>query len=255
MDYLLQVEDISKSYVNKTILDDINIQIKKGSITVLLGESGSGKTTLSKIIIGLEKSDKGKIYLLGKELPILKRRSFYSCADIQYIFQDPYSSLENSSTIYKTLMEPIRLCKRHKRECLDIEEALNLVGIDSEEYLHRTINSLSGGQRQRVAIARALITRPSLIIGDESTAMLDQTSCSKINEIFNRLKRELNISILIITHNIELLNNFADEIYVLDNGKIVESGETEIVFNSPKSKYLIKLLQNYNMLKRGDLNE
>lgn len=252
MEVLLKVTDISKSYNDKLILNNVSIQLKNKRIAALLGESGSGKTTLSKIITGLERNDKGRIYLFGKELQQLKKRSFCDCAEIQYIFQDPYSSLEDCWTIYKTLMEPIRLCKRHKRMYMEMESVLDLVGIeDYDRYLDINISSLSGGQRQRIAVARALITRPSLIIADESAAMLDKNSRKDIYEVFSKLKEELDISVLIITHDIELLKNYVDEIYVLDNGEIVETGRAEIIFNNPRSNYLIKLLESYSKLNGG----
>jgi len=136
-----------------------------------------------------------------------------------------------------------------------MKEALDLVGLNSEVYLHRIISSLSGGERQRVAIARALITKPSLIIADESTSMLDKASSIDIYKILKKLKRDLNLCVLIITHDLELLRQFGDYVFVIDKGEIVDEGKTEEVLTKPRSGFLVKLLDSYEQLKRGSLNE
>lgn len=251
MDDFFKTINISKKYGNKIVLRNINIKLKRGSIFALLGESGSGKTTFCKVVMGLEKSDSGTVYLQERELKNLRKRSFEDCAEIQYIFQDPYSSLEDSSTVYKTLLEPIKACEKHKRDCLDMKTALDLVSLNSNIYLDRIIGSLSGGERQRIAIARALITKPSLIIADESTSMLDKKSSDDICEILHKLKVSLNLSVLVITHNLELLQQFVDYVFIIDNGEIVEAGKTEEVLENPKSEFLTRLLNSYNQLKRG----
>jgi len=255
MNDFFRTVNINKMYDDKVVLKNININLKRGGSFAILGGSGSGKTTLCKIIIGLEKSDSGAVYLEERELKTLRKRTFDNCAEIQYVFQDPYSSLEDSSTVYKTLREPIRACGKHKRNYVDMKEALDLVGLNSEVYLHRIISSLSGGERQRVAIARALITKPSLIIADESTSMLDKASSIDIYKILKKLKRDLNLCVLIITHDLELLRQFGDYVFVIDKGEIVDEGKTEEVLTKPRSGFLVKLLDSYEQLKRGSLNE
>lgn len=261
MDELLKLVDINKSYCltnvktkahtctridtgvgadadnKRKVLDKINFSIKKGAINCIIGESGSGKTTLCKIIIGIEKADSGKILYNNREMDVLKKRSPDECFDIQYIFQDPYAAIHNESTILTVLKEPLKLGKRYNRHTLTIAEALELVGLSEKRYLNQKVKILSGGQRQRLAIARALLVNPKLIIADECTSMLDDEASERICDIFLKLKIKYNISFLIVTHNIKIIKNLSEHVFILDRGTFIENGTIEEIILSPKTEY------------------
>lgn len=181
--------------------------------------------------------------MMGKEVGPLRKRSFEECAFIQYVFQDSYASMADEVTVISTLSEPAKLCQRNHREYLDPQEALVLVGLSVEEFEDRKIKTLSGGQRQKIAIARALITRPQIIIADESTSMLDESSLKEMSSIFRRANTLFGISFIIVTHNKSTLYDLCTSIYVLDRGRIVEAGPREEVLTSPKAEYTRKYLE------------
>lgn len=156
---MLEVNNISKSFGEHKILENINFKLNSGESLVLVGESGSGKTTLSKIITGLEQNYGGGVlfFLWEKKLnKNYRKRDFHDLASIQYIFQDPYSALEPSFTLEQTLMETIRICKRNKYKPMDIDEALALVDNKFINYKHRKISTFSGGQQQKKYVLQEL---------------------------------------------------------------------------------------------------
>ncbi|GAB6153045.1 dipeptide/oligopeptide/nickel ABC transporter ATP-binding protein [Desulfosporosinus burensis] len=247
MSEILRGTNLTKSFDTpfgrQAILSGINLKVDEGGIIALIGESGGGKTTLCRILIGLETTDLGSVFFMGKEVGRLRKRSFEACASIQYVFQDPYASMADEATVISTLSEPARLCKRNHRDYLEPKEALVLAGLSVEEFMNRKIKSLSGGQRQKIAIARALITRPQIIIADESTSMLDESSAKEMSSIFRRLNKLLGISFIIVTYNKNTLFDLCTFIYVLHQGKIVEAGPREEVLTSPKEEYTRQYLE------------
>lgn len=255
MSDLLRIVNVSKSYTNssikKKVLSSINISIKSGCIAALIGDSGSGKTTIARLIIGLEHTDTGDIFLGSKKLDTLKKRDFDDCASIQYIFQDPYAAMEENSSVLEVINEPKIICKRRRRNTFDISDALKLVGLDINEFGKRKINSLSGGQRQKLCIARALITRPKIIIADECTSMLDEKSKKEINSIFRYVNKRFGITFLVITHDIYVINNLCDEIFVINEGKLVEFGEKNEIIQFPKHDYTIAYMNSMKRIEGG----
>ncbi|NLX91629.1 MAG: ABC transporter ATP-binding protein [Firmicutes bacterium] len=247
---LLSVQNVEKSYktlgeVPIKVLKKVSLEVKQGGMVGLLGESGAGKTTIARIITGQETPNGGKLFLDGKPLLPLQRRSFNLAADIQYIFQDPYSALEPGYTVEQTLREPLRLCRRRGRQGLfSPQEALDLVGLPYAGWAFKKNGELSGGQRQRVAIARALIPRPRLLIADESVSMLDAKSARSILDLLQTINVETSLGILFITHQISVLKKTCTYVYVLHQGRIVEEGVTEHVLNSPADAYTRQLVEN-----------
>ncbi|HAA34237.1 MAG TPA: peptide ABC transporter ATP-binding protein [Firmicutes bacterium] len=248
---LLSVRNVEKSYEilgggKIHVLRKVSLEVKQGAMVGLLGESGAGKTTLARIITGQETPDGGELFLEGKPLLPLQRRSFTLAADIQYIFQDPYSALEPSYTVEQTLREPLRLCQRRRRQGMfSPQEALELVGLPYASWaFNKKIGELSGGQRQRAAIARALIPRPRLLIADESVSMLDAKSAHSILDLLQAINAEASLGILFITHQISVLKKICTYVYVLYQGRIVEEGVTEHVLNSPADAYTRQLVEN-----------
>ncbi len=243
---MLEVVKVSKSYGAKQVLSDVSIVFNSGESTAVIGESGSGKTTLAKIIIGIEKQDNGEVLLHGEKLDVLKKRGFEKCSKIQYVFQDPYSALENKFTIKETLKETIKICNRSKHECLDIVEALSYVDINLLEYLDKDVSILSGGQRQKLCIARALIMKPKIIIADECTSMLDKNSSIEILKLLDRIKKEQNISIISILHEIDFINDTWDNIAVFKDGEIVEYNKFRGFYKNCIHEYSKKLVEAFN---------
>lgn len=234
---LFNIEKTFKTnYGNKEVLKGVDLFLNRGEAIALLGESGSGKSTLAKIIVGLEEPTRGKVEFKGKNLGSIRRRGFMEAASIQYVFQDPYGSLEEAATVVATLSEPIKYCKRHGRDYFSIEEVLEMIGMSRKTYGERKVHTLSGGQRQRVALARALIPKPEIIIADEATSMLDEEQAIGILEILRRIKDELQISIIFITHNINLLSILCDDFYILDEGKIMDKEKALKLLNEMKGE-------------------
>ncbi len=211
--------------------------VYRGESLGLVGESGCGKTTLSKAILGMNRDITGEIR--------------HGTVRPQMIFQDPYSSLNPAKTIGWLLQEPLRaaglLDQSLRLSKADMEAAaydmLRRVGME-EKYFHRKPNQLSGGQRQRVSIGQALITNPGLVVADEPVSALDVTIQAQIMELMQKLQQEMQLSYLFISHDINVVYKMCDRIMVMKEGKIIEIGETDEVFDCPKQEYTKELLGN-----------
>lgn len=262
-DYILKVSNLSKAYNLKRTsvfgkrefqnsVDDVSFNIKRGSIVGLVGESGCGKSTLSKCILNLIEASDGKvefenktIYDKSKKNNISKKEMTELRKDMQIIFQDPYSSLDPKMSIGKTIMEGIKKHKNiQKKDAYDIaKEALELCGLD-KSYMDRYPHEFSGGQRQRIAIARVLALRPKFIICDEPTSALDVSIQSQILNLMLELKEKLNLTYLFISHNLNVVRCFCDEIIVMNEGKIVEMGDAKSIYSNPRNEYTKKLIES-----------
>ena len=262
-DYILRVSNLSKTYNLKRTsvfgkrefqnsVDDVSFNIKRGSIVGLVGESGCGKSTLSKCILNLIEASDGKvefenktIYDKSKKNNISKKEMTELRKDMQIIFQDPYSSLDPKMSIGKTIMEGIKKHKNiQKKDAYDIaKEALELCGLD-KSYMDRYPHEFSGGQRQRIAIARVLALRPKFIICDEPTSALDVSIQSQILNLMLELKEKLNLTYLFISHNLNVVRCFCDEIIVMNEGKIVEMGDAKSIYSNPRNEYTKKLIES-----------
>ena len=233
--------------VTETIraVDGVTLSIEKGEILGLVGESGCGKSTLSRTVMQLIRPTAGSIMLDGEYLGNLpnsemrKRR-----LDFQMVFQDPYASLNPRMTVFSTLAEAIK--QRHPRtkgaELSDrVGRLMETVGLDprfQKKYPHE----FSGGQRQRIAIARALAPEPKLVIADEPVSALDVSIQSQILNLLKKLRAELGLTMIFITHDLGVVRYLADRIVVMYKGKIVEEGESEALFANPRNEYTRKLL-------------
>ncbi|MCL2181645.1 MAG: dipeptide/oligopeptide/nickel ABC transporter ATP-binding protein [Treponema sp.] len=230
-----------------TAVNDVDFEFRRGEIISIVGESGSGKTTLAKIILGLLNPTKGEIFYEGKIRDIsshAKRRSYWQ--NIQAIFQDPYSTYNIFNKIDSVLLDCIRLkglnnlSKDEKFE--KMRDACKFVNLKFEELSNKYPFELSGGQMQRLMIARIFMLHPRLLIADEPTSMIDACSRATILDMLLKLRNEINMTIVFITHDMGLAYYISDTVYIMEKGIIVERGTADEAILSPKSDYTKRLL-------------
>ncbi|MEU0567409.1 ATP-binding cassette domain-containing protein [Nonomuraea sp. NPDC005983] len=245
---VLEVEGLRKSFGGRPAVDGVSISLRPGGSLAVVGESGSGKTTTARMLVGLEAPDAGRISVQGRDRsrkPRGRAARLSRAREIQMVFQDPYLSLDPRITVAECVEEPLRLhfgLSRQERRARR-DELLDLVGLGEREaaVLPRR---LSGGQRQRVAIARALATEPKVLILDEATSALDVSIQAQILDLLARIRRELDIAYVFITHDLALVRHAASDSVVLYRGKVVESGPTAQVLSAPEHPYTRLLLHS-----------
>jgi oligopeptide/dipeptide ABC transporter ATP-binding protein len=223
-------------------VDGVDIVIRRGETLALVGESGSGKTTLGRTLLRLENPNAGEILIEGQDITRLSSGKIRPMrARMQMIFQDPYSSLSPRMKVSSTLLEPFYIHGVAVDASAKVEELLQMVGLSSEQadkYPHQ----LSGGQARRVGIARALALHPDLLVADEPTAGLDVSVAAGILNLLKDLRDKLNLTYLIITHNLNVISFIADRTAVMYLGKIVELADTHALFEQPRHPYTEALM-------------
>ncbi len=232
---LLEVEGVSAAYSGVPVLEDISVKLRRGTTLALVGESGSGKSTLARVIAGLMPPTAGRIAFEGAPLPPkLGQRDKPMLRRIQMIFQTPDTALNPHQTVGQIVGRPLAfyfgLSGREKRR--RVEELLAAVELDSALY-HRGSTTLSGGQKQRLAIARALAAEPDCLLCDEVTASLDPLIGAGIIELLDKLRRERGVSYVFITHDLSIVQAIADDIAVMEQGRIVDYGSRREVLSEP----------------------
>lgn len=241
---MIQIEHLHKSYGQGSqvheVLHDINITIESGEVFGILGSSGAGKSTLVRCINLLEKPSSGRVLIDGKDISDTKNIDLKQVrADIGMIFQN--FSLFQQRTVLHNIMFPLELNHTPKKQREErARYLLDLVGL--QQYADRYPSQLSGGQQQRVAIARALAHNPSIMLCDEATSALDSTTTVQILDLLRRINREFNVTLVIITHALSVARNICDRVAMIDQGRIVEMGDTETLFANPQSDILRALI-------------
>jgi len=260
MDILLEVKNLSIEYKsikegNKDsvlAVDNVSFKIHRGEIYALAGESGCGKSTLAKAITKLVKPTCGEIFFNGKniyEQTSLEKKNYPK--NVQMVFQNPYSSLNPKMKIGDALREPLDInttLSKSEKEAL-VEEIISDVGLQTS-CLNLYPHEFSGGQRQRIAIARALILKPKLLIADEPVSALDASIQAQIINLLKELKRKHNLTILFISHDINVIRYLADRVGVMCLGSMVEENYTNTILKYPNAEYTKTLLEAVPVLKR-----
>jgi oligopeptide/dipeptide ABC transporter ATP-binding protein len=243
---VIAVENVNATYGHNHVLHDIDVTVHRNECVALVGESGSGKTTLARCIAGLHTQWTGDIKLNDRNLPeSARKRTSEARKQIQYVFQNPYASLNPRRTVGQTIARQLQLFFPGNRRDTGrrVAECLDRVAL-STAAANRYPDQLSGGERQRVAVARALAAEPALLVCDEITSALDVSVQAAIVELLRDLRVQTGLSMLFITHNLALIRTIADRVVVMTEGKIVENGVTLDVFTSPSAEYTGKLLAN-----------
>jgi peptide/nickel transport system ATP-binding protein len=235
---------------NKTVaVDHVDFDFHVGEIISIVGESGSGKTTLAKMLLGLTNPTEGDIYYREKKRDISthqKRQDYWK--GIQAIFQDPFSSYNIFNKIDAVLLDCIRMRGGqhlpHAKKVELMAEACSFVNLKFEELTNKYPFELSGGQMQRLMIARIFLLKPKILLADEPTSMIDACSRATILDELMLLRKETGMTIIFITHDIGLAYFVSDKVYIMEHGKIVESGSADAVILTPREAYTKRLISD-----------
>jgi len=244
---IIEVKNVSFSYNQIMILDDINFNIKEGETFGIVGNSGCGKSTLALLLLKLLKLKEGTILFENNDIKLIKKKkdikNFYR--NVQIVFQDPYSSLDSKKTVGYLIEEPLVIHKNYSKNERNkkVDNIMNLVGLD-KKYKDNYPHQLSGGLRQRLAIAIALVLNPKFVVLDECVSALDISIQAGILNLLNDLKSKLNLTFLFISHDLNVVGYICDRIGVMNKGKIIEIQETEKLFENPKDDFTKKFLNN-----------
>ena len=249
---ILELREVSAGYSSIMVVHDVSLTIRKGECLALVGESGSGKTTVSRAIGGLHREWTGSMVFNGTELAkSARQRSTETRLAIQYIFQNPYGSLNPRRTIGDSIVRPLVIGGMSKADAgksvLTVLDQVNLPAIYATKYP----DQLSGGERQRVAIARALMSNPEVLVCDEVTSALDVLVQAAIVDLLGSLRKNLGLAILFVTHNLPLVRSIADEVAVMSEGRIVEFGPAESVIGNPQQSYTKSLITATPSIERS----
>ena len=225
-------------------VDDVSFSIKKGTTLAIVGESGSGKSTVANMVLKLLEPTAGTVTYDGKDISGFKGKELLDFRrHVQPVFQNPYGSLDPMYSIYRSIEEPLRIhgIGDKKSRAKRVRELIDMVELP-ESVMSRYPNELSGGQRQRIAIARAMALDPDVIVCDEAVSALDVLVQDQVLRLLNDLQAEKGLSYLFITHDLAVVRQIADEVVVMQHGKLVEHATTDEVFDHPKKQYTRDLL-------------
>lgn len=231
---MIKIENLTKFYGGTQILFDVNLEVKKGEIFAIVGHSGAGKSTLLRCINGLESYQGGSLKVFDQEIKNLdEAQQRHLRRDIGMIFQ--HFALMARKNVFENVATPLKFWGYKSDETEKrVKELLNLVGLENKAKSYPS--ELSGGQKQRVAIARALALNPKILLSDEATSALDPNTTNQILELLEKINKELDISVVIVTHEMEVVKSIAKRAILLEGGKIIGSGSIEELFLKPDEK-------------------
>ncbi len=231
------VKDSKTAFVKA--VDGVSLNLNKGEVLGLVGESGCGKSTLVNTVLNLTKPTEGEVIFDGKNMFALGKKEMRDIRkNIQIVFQDPFWSLNPRMLVKDIIGEPLSVqTKLNVIEILEkVEELLEMVGLPMDSA-YKYPHEFSGGQRQRIAIARALSLMPKLVVLDEPTSSIDVVSQAQILSLIDELKEKFNLTYIVISHDLSVVSYMSDKIAVMYLGKLVEYGETDLIFNNPMHPY------------------
>ena len=231
---MIKIENLTKFYGGTQILFDVNLEVKKGEIFAIVGHSGAGKSTLLRCINGLESYQGGSLKVFDQEIKNLdETQQRHLRRDVGMIFQ--HFALMARKNVFENVATPLKFWGYKSFETEKrVRELLNLVGLENKAKSYPS--ELSGGQKQRVAIARALALNPKILLSDEATSALDPNTTNQILELLEKINKELDISVVIVTHEMEVVKSIAKRAILLEGGKIIGSGSIEELFLKPDEK-------------------
>lgn len=258
---LLEINNLEKQFITKgnwlkknevvKAVNNVSFKIYEGETLGLVGESGCGKTTLGRTILNLEKATSGQVLYKGKDITNISKSDLKNLRkEVQIIFQDPFSSLNPRITVGKAILEPMKVhsiltsSKERKEYVLEL---LKKVGLEPEHF-DRYPHEFSGGQRQRIGIARTIALQPKLIICDESVSALDVSVQAQVLNLLNQLKSEFNFTYIFISHDLSVVKYMADQLVVMNKGKIEEIEDADVIYSTPKTAYTQTLI---NAIPKG----
>jgi peptide/nickel transport system ATP-binding protein/oligopeptide transport system ATP-binding protein len=238
-------------------LDDVNIRLKAGTTLAVVGESGSGKSTLARCLLQLQPLDSGEVIFQGKNLVGMTASALRSeRRNIQMVFQDPFASLNPRMRVGEIVGEGLLIHQlgsqqEQRAKVIQMIKRVGLTETDMEKYPHE----FSGGQRQRIGIARALVLEPKVLVCDEPVSALDVSIQAQILLLLKELQAEMSLSYIFISHDLRVVRHIADEVAVMYQGKVVEFGEIDEIYQSPKAEYTRNLLSAIPGQKNKDNKE
>ncbi|WP_282837018.1 ABC transporter ATP-binding protein [Microbacterium flavum] len=226
-----------------TALDDADVDVHEGTAVGIIGESGSGKSTLVRILLGLDAPTSGAVTFDGRAVDARAsaRSLHWLRRETGIVFQDPYASLDPRMSVGRIVAEPLWALGIDGDRRGRVREVLEDVGLEPD-MANRYPHEFSGGQRQRIALARALVHRPRLLVGDEPLSALDVTVRAQILDLLRELRAAQNLTLVMVSHDIGIVQNLCDEVIVMKDGRIVEEGPTEKVLLAPQVAYTRRLL-------------
>jgi ABC-type glutathione transport system ATPase component len=239
---LLSVEELTVRYGSFCAVDTVSFAVEPGTTLAIVGESGSGKSTIAAAIVRLIRPASGRIVLDGTDIATLPEKRLRPLRHkIQMIFQDPYGSLDPHQTAQEIVAEPLRLRGRDRgTRAKEAKTLLDRVGLPTSAY-DRHPAEFSGGQRQRIGIARALASEPELLVCDEATSALDVSVQAQVLDLLREIQRDTGVAYVFISHNLGVVKEISNEVLVLRDGRIVETGPTDQILTNPAEPYTREL--------------
>ncbi len=242
MEEILKIEHLHKSFENLTVLDDINLTVKKGEVVVIVGPSGCGKSTFLRCINGLEDIQDGRVILGGQIINPVTQKDISYRQQIGMVFQS-YELFPHKTILGNIMLAPLKVQKRDKKEVREeAEQLLEKVGLSSKKDNYP--RQLSGGQKQRVAIVRALIMHPEILLFDEVTAALDPEMVREVLDVILDLAKQQR-TMLIVTHEMAFARAIADRIVFMDGGSVIEDTDPEKFFTNPGTERAARFLKTF----------
>lgn len=231
---MIKIQNLKKYYGKELVINDVSLEVKEGEIYALVGHSGAGKSTLLRCINGLENYQSGSVQVFGKEIATLKEKELRVFRkDIGMIFQ--HFALMSRKNVFENVAMPLEIHNFDKNTIQKrVNELLDLVGLLAKSKAYP--NELSGGQKQRVAIARALALNPKILLSDEATSALDPNTTNNILELIAKINQEFNISVVLVTHEMDAVKQIAQKAVLLEQGQIIGQGKIEDLFLKPSEK-------------------